>query len=345
MKAMLLRQFGARLELAEVPIPEAPPGYALVQVKAVGVCSTDLKIAAGGHLSSPKVQLPHILGHEVSGVVAALGEEVTQVQPGDRVAVSMYASCGECFFCRQGRDTLCTGLVDWTGFTKAGGMAEFVPIRQQNLVRLPDAIPFEHAAILGDAVATTLHAVRDRGRVTEGMNVVILGTGGLGLHGVQVAKRLGARVIAVDVSAEKLAMAEEFGADVLLTDSPDLPERVRLACGGMGPDVVVEFTGNPAAQRTAAAYLRPAGRLVLCGYQNTGDFAMPSMDLVLSEKEVVGARACTASELAETVDWVARGWIQPVVGRVLPLEQANAALDDLRQGRTLGRVVLQVGSR
>lgn len=342
MKAMLLKAFSQPLELGEIPIPSAGVNQVLVRVKAVGVCASDLKIVSGNHLSSKDVKLPHILGHEVAGEVAAVGGGVSNLAPGDRVAVSMYASCGECEYCLDGRDTLCTNLVAWTGFNRPGGMAEYVVIRSQNLVPLPPEVSFEQAAILGDAVATSLHAVRDRAQVREGQSVLILGPGGVGIHAVQIAAKLGARVIAVDVSEQKLAMAREHGAAVTLLTGEDLPGQVRELTNGLGAHVALDFTGVPEVQRQAAACLRAGGRLCLVGYRNEGDFAMPSMDLVLREIEVVGARACTAKELAETVDWVRRGWLNPVIDRTLPLEQANEALDDLRRNRTLGRLVLTI---
>lgn len=342
LKAMLLNRLGAQLEPGEVSIPSVKPGYALVRVRAVGVCQTDLKIIAGGHISSSRVSFPHILGHEVSGVVAEIGQGVTNVKAGDRVAVSMYANCGECSYCRAGRDTLCDNLTAWTGFDTWGGMADYVLIKARNLVSLPLEVSYPEAAILGDAVATSLHAVRERSRVRPGQTVLIVGPGGVGIHAVQIARHMGARVIAADITAEKLALSREFGAHELLISDEHLPERVRELTGGHGVDHALDFTGIPEVQLLAGKALRKGGRLCLVGYRNDRNFSLPSMDIAMLELEVVGSRACSVNEIAEAVEWVRRGWLKPFVSRILPLEQANEALDLLRTAGTVGRIVLEV---
>ncbi|WPD18541.1 alcohol dehydrogenase catalytic domain-containing protein [Thermaerobacter composti] len=344
MKAMLLRQWGEPMEWADWPTPTPGPGEVLVQVRAVGMCGTDVKLFSGRHPACAKARLPHILGHEVAGRVAALGPGVTAWREGDRVVVNMYATCGQCAYCQAGRATLCTNLKAWIGFTHPGGMAEYVLVPQENLVAIPDEIPYEQAAICGDAVSTALRAVKERGRVRVGQTVLIVGCGGVGIHGVQAARALGATVIAADLGETKLALARQHGAHYAIDASSDLVAQVRALTDGRGVDVAVDFTGAPEALRAAGLSLRPAGRLVVVGYRLDGDIALPSPSVVLDELEIVGSRAYDTATLAEAMRWVAEGRLHPVVERVYPITEANTALASLAEGRTLARQVLQLAT-
>ncbi|MGE5591201.1 MAG: alcohol dehydrogenase catalytic domain-containing protein [Bacillota bacterium] len=341
MRAMVLEGFGRRLTEAQVPKPDPGPGEVLLRVRACGVCQTDLKIQKGGHASSPRVVFPHIPGHEVSGVVEELGPGTTGLSPGDPVVVNIYDICGECEYCRSGRESLCVHLGAWIGFDSPGGMAEYVRVPARNVVLLPRHVAPERAAILGDAIATSVRAVKTRGEVRPGQTVLITGAGGVGLHAVQVARGLGARVIAADISASRLQLARHYGAETVEPGTL-VPDAVRALTGGAGADVALDFTGLAAPLAAAAASLRPGGRLVMVGYQLDTSLTVPTQTLVISELEVRGSRYCNRREFEEAVDLVGRGAIEPVVAAVMPLEQANEALDLLRSGQADGRVVLKV---
>lgn len=339
MRALVLSEFGGPLELREVPAPEIGPDDALVRVRNIGVCGTDLKIRAG---RMGLDVLPLIMGHEVAGEVAAVGDAVTDFAPGDRVAVAFYVTCGRCRYCREGRDTLCDA-VRQHGFSRDGGMAEYMTTPAVNLCRAPDNVPLERACILADAVATSYHAVVKRAQLRPGMTAALVGVGGVGLHALQMARLAGARTIAVDINDARLSLAGELGADELV-DARRAPfsEQVRALTGGEGADVVLEFVSNADTLPQSYRSIRKAGRLVFVGYTPGLPIELMPHELVRGEFEVYGSRATTKQELADTMALVAQGRITPIVDRVFPLAEVESAFDALRRGESLGRNVLAV---
>ncbi|MCH7746169.1 MAG: alcohol dehydrogenase catalytic domain-containing protein, partial [Chloroflexi bacterium] len=224
MKAMVLERFEERMVWRDVPDPRIGPQEVLVRVRANGVCATDLKMMEG---LVPTVTLPHVLGHEVAGEIAEVGNAVDGLQVGDHVTVYPTWGCGSCDPCRKGVETLCL-RAPRTGFEVDGGFAEYMLTRGRNAVKIDASMSFEEAAILPDAVAATYHALAQRARVQIGETVVIVGVGGLGIHAVQIARIMGARVIAADVVADKLQAALDFGADAVINSrEEDLPARVK----------------------------------------------------------------------------------------------------------------------
>ena len=242
----------------------------------------------------------------------------------------------------MGRDTLCPE-VRQHGFSIDGGFAEYLKTPGVNLCKVPDHVSLESACILGDAVATSYHAITKRAQVRPGTTLALIGVGGVGLHALQMAKAAGGWVVAVDVSEARLDLARQLGADAVV-DAKKGPfhEAVRQLTDGQGADVVLEFVGNEKTLPASYQSVRRAGRLVFVGY--TPQVPLPVMphDLVRNELEIVGSRANTKQELQETMDLVARGRIQPIVDRVIPLAEVETAFDALREGRPLGRNVLAV---
>lgn len=339
MRALVLEKFDGPFIPQDVAIPAIGSHEALVRVRNVGVCGTDLKIRAG---RMGLDVLPLIMGHEVAGEVAEVGSEVRGFAEGDRVVVNFYLTCGRCEFCRLGRDTLCTE-VRQHGFSIDGGFADYLKTPAVNLCKVPDHVPLEQACILGDAVATSYHAVTKRAHIRPGTTVALVGVGGVGLHALQMARLAGGWVIAVDVNEARLELARTLGADVVV-DARRGPfhEAVRQLTEGQGVDVVLEFVANQETLPSSYQSLKRAGRLVFVGY--TPQLAMSVMprELVRSELEVVGSRANTKQELQETMDLVAQGRVKPIVDRLFPLADVEQAFDALRQGRALGRNVLVI---
>ena len=337
MKALVLEEFNGPFVSKDVPTPVIAADEALVRVRNVGVCGTDLKIRAD---RMGLGVIPLIMGHEIAGEVAEVGSQVVGFAPGDRVAVNFYLTCGACEYCRQGRDTLCP-QVRQHGFSVDGGFAEYIRTPGVNLCHVPDNVPLEQACILGDAVATSYHAVVKRAQVRAGQTVACVGVGGVGLHALQMARISGARTIAVDVNAERLELARELGADeVVHTGGGAFDEIIRDLTGGGGVDVLLEFVSNEQTLPSSLASVKKGGRLVFVGYVPEIPMSLLPHYTVRNELEIMGSRANSKQELQDTMNLVAAGKVRPIVDRVFPLADVERAFDALRQGASIGRNVV-----
>lgn len=324
------------LKIEEVPRPEPGPGEALVRVRAAGVCHTELHFLDG---LLPPGKSPLTLGHEVAGVVEEAAPEAG-VSAGDRVVAYYYAPCGRCVSCRRGWGNLCTDLRGQLGFLTDGGFADYVVVAADSLVALPEGIPFEAGATLGCSATTALHALRTIARVRLGETVMVYGVGGIGLVMVQMAKRMGCRVVAVSRTPAKLDRAAELGADLTVNAAEEDPAAaVREATGGAGADAVFELVGVRETMDAAAAMLGRRGRLVFIGYSRD-EFVVSPVNLVIGEQVVTASVGNTLEELQEAVRLAAAGEVRPVVARTFPLEQINEALELLRAGELVGRAVI-----
>ena len=208
MKAVRMTAIGQPLALQEIPVPPVGPGEVLVQIKAAGICHSDAHYRAGTSSTGP---LPQTLGHEIAGVVEAVGPQVTRVKPGDRVCLHYLVTCGQCEQCNRGHEQFCV-QAQMLGKHRDGGYAEFIAVPERGVVHLPAEIPFEHAAIMMCSSSTSFHALR-KTRLQPGETVAVFGAGGLGMSAIQLARGLGAlTVYAVDINPDKLALAAQFGA-------------------------------------------------------------------------------------------------------------------------------------
>jgi propanol-preferring alcohol dehydrogenase len=330
MRAAVLRRFGAPLEVDEVPDPRPGPGEALVRVRAVGICGTDLKITSGAFSTTP---LPIVPGHEVAGELVT---PVDGMEPGTRVACYVYDPCGTCLWCRAGQDTLCPSSRR-IGFDRDGGLAEYVVVPARNLLPFGERLPFELAGVAMDAVTAPWRALVRRAAVQAGETVVVGGAGGLGLSGVQIARALGARVAAIDPVASHRDLALEAGAELAV--APEGAERVR-AWAGQGADVGFEASGSREGFLAVLATLRPGARLVCCGYRPGLEYGLDSAHLVLGEITLLGSRNGTREDARGALRAVEEGKVRPQVMDRLPLEEANRALELLRTGDVRGRIVV-----
>jgi propanol-preferring alcohol dehydrogenase len=328
---------GDSLRLEHVPIPQPGASEALVRVRAAGVCHTEL------HFLSGVLNLgvaPLTLGHEMAGEVAELGPGVASIRPGDRIIVYYYVGCGACHWCRTGQENLCDALVAEYGFVSDGGLAEYVKVPARNLVKLPANLPFEEAATLGCSATTAIHAA-GLARLAPGDVALVYGFGGVGAALVQYCDLAGARAIAVGRSPAKLQLARDLGAEAAIDAArEDVPARVRELTDGQGADVVFELVGTAESMPKAVASLRKRGRLVFIGYSEDLLTVSP-IQLVVLEAQVLGSVGNTLDELARAVDLAAAGAIRATIDRVVPLEDVNHVLDDLRQGKVVGRAVVR----
>ncbi len=342
MKAMVLRAFNQPLTLETVPEPVCGPADLIVAVSACGVCATDLKIAAGSVRSVP---LPHIPGHEIAGVVTAMGVDVTGFRVGDKVCAHFYVPCGSCANCRDGRTSICLHLAEGKvagrlGFEWPGGYAERVRVPARVAVPLPPEAAAETFAISADAIATPYHALHTRLGVEAGDRLVLLGAGGgLGLHAVQIARAAGAQVVAVDKSPERLALAKELGAEECVDVAAPGAWQALLARGRFA-DGILDCAGAPDLGGAATQMLKAGGRYVFVGYRYAEPFPLPYQPAVSFELHFLGARASTMADLRATVALILAGQVRPVVGERLPLHRANEALESVRAGERPGRIVL-----
>jgi propanol-preferring alcohol dehydrogenase len=332
MKAVRLYD-GPEVRVEDVPEPTAGLGQIRVAVQAAGVCGTDLH-ASRGRLPVPV--LPIIMGHEGAGIVESVGEGVTEVSLGDRVLLLPSETCGSCSACERGHLGLCPGAQIF-GMARDGTFAEKIVVPASCALPLPDAIPFEHGAILADAVATAYHAAATRAEITGGERVAVIGCGGVGYHAILLARLLGAeRIVAVDASEGALRKAEAAGADVLLdARADDARKAIRRAAGGDGPDIVIEYVGKKVTVELAMASVARGGRVVVGGVGMESPQLGPLVSFVGKEIGVMGSMGYTRDELACVVDLANSGRLD-LSGSITdryPLERAAEALDDLATRR------------
>jgi D-arabinose 1-dehydrogenase-like Zn-dependent alcohol dehydrogenase len=330
MRAAVLRSFGAPLELTEVPEPQPGSDEMLVEVRAIGLCGTDLKITGGLMGSTP---LPLIPGHEVAGVVAADGGALA---PGTPVACYGYDPCGTCERCRVGQETLCRDATH-LGFDRDGGLATFVKVRRRNALPFSPSVSFEAAAVTMDAVLSPWRALHTIAGLQAGERVAIAGGGGLGLHGVQVARGLGAAVAVLEPAPSRRQLALELGAELAV--APDEAGQVAEWAQG-GADVGFEASGARGGLDALAASLRPGGRIVCCGYRPGQEYGLDSHQLVLGEIALLGSRNGNRADARAALQAVEAGSITPLIAERRPLEEVNEGLGQLRGGEVPGRVVI-----
>jgi alcohol dehydrogenase len=329
--------------LGEWPDPVCPEDGVVLGVGATGVCRSDWH-AWMGH---DPVPLPHVPGHELAGTVRAVGSQVSRWSVGDRVTVPFVCGCGRCGRCAAGDTHVCPRQTQ-PGFTGPGSFAELVAVRaaDTNLVRLPDGLDFVTAASFGCRLATAYRAVVTHGRVEPGQWLAVHGCGGVGLSAVLVGVALGARVVAVDVSAAAAARATELGATATVPDAD--PVTAIREVTGEGAHVSVDAAGSPTSAVASVRCLRPRGRHVQVGLL-LGDQATPPLPMevvVAQELSVHGSHGMPASQYAELLDLVADGTLDPsvLVGRVIGLAEASAALVAMSDPpTTAGMTVVRLG--
>jgi 2-desacetyl-2-hydroxyethyl bacteriochlorophyllide A dehydrogenase len=335
MRAVVVARYGGRLEVMDRPVPHPGAGEVLIRVRASGLCSTDLHLLSG---RMPLGDLPRILGHESAGDIAELGKGVTAWKLGDRVTVAVDVVCGVCRHCLTGQPQRCASMKR-IGFERDGGHAEYVSVPAANVIGLPPALAYDAAAILPDAVACMYHSLIGQGRVGIGQKVLILGAGGVGIHGVQVARLAGAEVIATSRRPERLRIAEQYGAIPLNPATDSLKERVNEWTRDEGVDVVVDNIGTRASVREGLSLLRPGGKFLAVAYLDD-TFEVPSIPLFKTEQEIIGCRGSSKRDLLEVVRLAGSGRLTPVIGAHYPLERIENAVEQLERGDLVGRIVL-----
>ena len=339
MRAVERPAHGAPLPIADRPLPEPAPGEVRVRIDACGVCGSDLCLQEGGF--GDRHPLPLIPGHEAAGTIDALGPGVTGWSSGEQVALYYIATPPGDRWAAAGRPNVSPG-VSRMGVDVDGAFAEYAVRPVAALIRPPAPVPPPVLAVLTDAVATPLHALKRVARLTAGETLVVLGVGGLGSNAVQLGKAFGARVIAVTRSAAKLELARSLGADELVpAEEGDAVARVRELCDGVGPEVVIQCVGSAQQDEQAIAMAGPGGRVVLVG-ASLDPFCVRATDILWRELSVLGSRGFVPDDIRDAIDLYLDGTLRVdhLVERIRPLEEANDALGDLRAGRVLRSVLV-----
>ena len=345
MKAMVLRELGAPLRLETVPVPKIGPSDALLRVRATGVGLTVvIMTAVPGRVTS----FPRIPGHEVAGEVVEIGSEVAHVKIGDRVACHFYLTCQTCRFCRSGRETLCTAFRGYLGMACDGGYAEYMAIPAANVTPIPPGVSDLDAAVAADAICTPYHACREEARVGPGDSVLIVGAGGgVGIHGVQMAKLCGGWVLAADITDDKLAAAKDCGADALIdVRREDLAAQVAGLTDGRGVDAAIDFVASRETLEGCVKSLARGGRLVIIGSRPRAVFGVDASftvdpgRMLYDMLEIHGSRYVTLAEIQQTLELLRQRRIRAIVSRTFPLEGAEEAHELLRKNALVGRAAI-----
>jgi alcohol dehydrogenase, propanol-preferring len=336
MKAAILREFKTALSIEEVDRPEPGAEEVLIELEACGVCHSDLHVADGDWPQfAGIVKKPLILGHEIAGRVVKKGAEVRELQVGDRVGVAwLHWSCGDCEYCREGNENLCTRQ-KITGVTVDGGYAEYVKAPASHALRIPDNITSVEAAPLFCAGVTVYRALK-KASISPGQRLAIFGIGGLGHLAIQIGRALGAEILAIDVSDEKLALAESLGAKTALNASSS--NVVKMLRGMGGAHVVLVTSAAKAAYETAFSCVRPTGTLLVVGLP-AEPICFPPILMAAGEVRIQASAVGTRQNLKDILAMAAAGQVRCSTA-AFPLARANEVLDRLRKGQVSGRIAL-----
>lgn len=326
MRAAVLHQFRQPLVLEQLPVPEPAPDEVLIKVHACGVCHSDLHLAAADwDLLKRHTKLPLVLGHEVTGVVHATGAQVTALQPGARVGVPwLHWTCGECEYCRQGREVLC-GRQSITGVTVDGGYAEYIKAKASHVIPLPGSLDFAGAAPLLCAGVTVYRGLKQAG-LRPGQRVTVFGVGGLGHLAIQIAIARGATVSAVDLRPDKLALARECGAH---WTGSEKPERA---------DIAIVTSASVQAYDVALKNLRKGGTLVVAGMPPE-PFPVSAVTMVSGELRIIASAVGTRDDQRELLALAATGAVRCRY-QTRPLADINDIFAEMQRGDIPARAVL-----
>ena len=359
MKAALYQKANEPLTIEDVDVRDPQAGEVLVRTVCSGVCHSDLHMVDG----SWPLPMACVLGHEASGVVERVGDGVSYVQPGDRVIMSFKPFCGACYYCLGGQPHLCDdpshqttmlSRLSWKGqpvmqFANVGSFGEYMVTTESGVVKIPNEMPMEEAALIGCGVMTGVGAALYTARVPGGAVTAVIGCGGIGLNVIQGCKLAGAgRIIAIDVVPSKLEMARNFGATDTIDSSQvdDVVAAVQELTGGAGVEYAFEAVGVPALATQAFGMVRAGGTAVIVGMMPaTSTIELPGADF-LSEKKVIGSMYGSTrfrEHMPKLVDLFLQGRLDlsALVSEKLPLDQVNHAFELMKAGK-VARSVLQI---
>jgi NADPH:quinone reductase-like Zn-dependent oxidoreductase len=345
-KAVLFQKHGNPdvLSYSDFPDPSPTPDQILVEIKAVALNHLDLFVRKG--VPGLKLKMPHILGSDISGVIADTGENVSsKFEIGQRIVIDPSVSCNTCEFCIRGEESLCPQY-QIIGEHIRGGYAQFISVNEENIVPVPDSVnlDFEETAAVPLTFMTAWRLMITKARIRPGDDILIIGIGGgVALAAMQIAKIAGARVFVTSSSNEKLEKAQTLGADGTINyiETPEFQKEVFQMTDGRGVDTVFDSVGE-ATWDTSLRCLRKGGRLVTCG-ATSGPNAVTNVNRVFwRQLEILGSTMASRAELRDVLKLVWTGKLKPVIDRVIPLEHAKKAHEALEHGEQFGKIVLRV---
>jgi 2-desacetyl-2-hydroxyethyl bacteriochlorophyllide A dehydrogenase len=335
MQAARLHAPGEPLTIESVPIPSPEPHEVMVEVEACGLCGTDIHLAVDGDI--PVERTPITLGHEAAGVVVGTGDAVTNYTSGDRVALFPSATCGECRFCRAGRESLCEDSEVY-GMARDGSLAQYVVAPSWSLISIPETVPFDIAAIITDGVSTPFHALRSRGALKAGESVAVVGCGGLGTHAILLARMMGAGfIVAIDTQEQARARALELGADLAIDPVAEpRADRVIRQRLRRGVDLALEFVGLSETVAIALNVLDTGGRAVVVGVGMARPELPPLVRFVGREHSLAGSFGMDKRDIEDLFALVAGGRLnlERSISARYPLAGINDALSRLAEKDT-----------
>lgn len=357
MKAAVCYEFGKPLVVEELEIDAPQAGEVKVRVAACAICHSDVHAVRGEWGG----ETPFVAGHEASGIIEEVGAGVTHVKPGDHVVVSLLRSCGHCYQCQTGAPYMCA-----SGYTldtnsrlhngrgemirmgiRTAAFAEYTVVEKTQVVKIPDSVPLNSAALLACGVITGLGAVVNTAQIETGSRVVVIGTGGVGLNAVQGAVLSGAsRIVAVDLLDNKLAAARDFGATHTVNAArQDAIAAVLELTDGRGADYVFVTVGSTVAGEQAFAMLRPGGQAVIVGIPETGAKVSLEVGRFISERTITGSpmgSTVLSVDIPRLVDLYQSGRLKldELITRTYPLEEINEAIESMERGEALRNVIV-----
>ncbi len=341
MKAILFHKNGGPevLQYADFDTPSPGPGEALVQVKAAALNRLDLWVRNG--LPGLELPFPFISGADGAGVVSALGEGVTGLSVGDRVVINGTLFCGECDDCKAGHENLCRVKGGILGEHRRGTLAEFVTLPAHNLLKMPADFPFEGAAAASLVYLTAWHSLVTRGGLKSGETMLIVGAGGgVNTASIQIGKHLGAKVIVVGSTDEKLDKAKALGADSVINRSnEDWGKAAFALTEKRGVDVVVDNVGQD-TWPTSLRSLRRGGRMLVVGNSSGNDIHIDSRQVFAKHLSIIGSTMAPKADFETVMGLIFAGKLKPVIDRVMPLKDAAEAETLLERGENFGKIVL-----
>jgi len=343
MRAAIFETFQGNITIQDIKDPQPKRDGVVVKVNATGLCRSDWH-AWMGH--DKDIKLPHVPGHELAGIIEAIGKDVTKFNIGDRITVPFVSGCGSCGECKSGNHQVCD-YQSQPGFTHHGSFAEFVALdyADTNLVLLPEEIDDVTAATLGCRFITSFRAIVEQGKVSEGQHITIYGCGGVGLSAIMIAEALGAQITAIDINEKTLSFAKELGATSIInaTNNSNIVEEIKSITQG-GAHVSIDALGSAETCFNSISGLRKRGKHIQVGLM-TDDHKHPNvpMDRVLAnELEIIGSHGMQAYKYPEMLKMISEGKLHPekLIERTISLEEATIALPNMNNFENTGVLVI-----